>query len=131
MTKPCDDSIAHGRMKKANEFLRVAEDAGDLADDSESRDAVISLYVLAGIAAADVICCKTLGEYSMGSESHTEAINVLEKVRQPDGRELSKSLKRLLDVKTKAAYAHRSVNASEFTRAQRAAEKLVQAARGL
>ena len=131
MTRPCDDSVADGRMKKSNEFLRVAEDASELADDGASRDAVVSLYVLAGIAAADVICCRTLREYSMGSESHTEAIRVLEKVKQPDGRELSKSLQRLLDVKTKAAYAHRSVNASEFTRAQRAAEKLVQAARGL
>ena len=132
MTKPCDDAVAAGRLKKAKQFLRAAEDVGELADqDSEVRDAVVTLYVHAGIAAADAICCKTLHEYSMGADSHTEAISLLKRVRQPDGTELAKALTRLLSVKTKAGYAHRSVTETEHKRAVRAAEDLLEAAQEL
>lgn len=132
MTRPCDGSVAAGRLKKSNQFLRSAEDAGELADDeAEVRDAVVTLLVHAGIAAADVICCKSLGQYASGGESHNDAIELLKQVREPDGTELAKGLKKLLDVKTKAGYTHRSVTVAERKRAERAADDLVQAARDL
>lgn len=131
-TRPCDGSIAAGRFDKAVQFMRAAEDVGDLADDQgEVRDAVVTLLVHAGIAAADVICCKQLGEYSMGSDNHSEAVNLLKKVRTPNGSELASSLARLLRVKTKAGYAYRPASSEDHSRAMRAAEKLVQAARDL
>ena len=53
MSRPCNDSIASGRMSKANQFLRSADDIGKLADDeAEVRDAVATLLVHASIAAA-------------------------------------------------------------------------------
>ena len=84
----------------------------------------------ASIAAADVVCCKRIGQYAIGGDSHSDAIGLLGTVKQPDGSALAKRLKQVLDVKTKAAYTHRSVTAAERRRAQRAAEALVQAARG-
>ena len=129
MTRSGDASIAAGRLSKANQFFNAAQDIGDLADDeAEVRDATVTLLVHAGIAAADAICCKALGEYALGNESHDEAVRLIAKVN-PDGRELSNALRRLLSMKTKAGYAHRPVTADEHKRAERAAEQLVSAAR--
>lgn len=130
MTRSGDAAVAAGRLRKANQFFDAAEDVGELADDeAEVRDAVVTLLVHAGIAAADSICCKTLGEYALGNESHDEAVRLLARVRNPDGRALSQALSRLLSLKTKAGYTHRSVTAVEHRRAERAAEQLVTAAR--
>ena len=132
MTRPCDKAVAAGRMRKANQFLDAAETVGDLADDeAEVRDAVVTLLVHAGIAAADVICCKALGQHAIGGGSHDEAVRLLARVQQPDGKELSKRLGQLLGLKTKAGYTHRSVSATDRKTAKRAAENLVQAARDL
>ena len=52
MSRPCDATIADGRLRKAKEFLQAAADVGELADDeAEVRDAVVTLLVHAGIAA--------------------------------------------------------------------------------
>ena len=61
-------------MSKAKQFLEAAETVEALADDSNDvADAYVTLCVHAGIAAADVICCKRLGEHSRG-EDHTAAV---------------------------------------------------------
>jgi hypothetical protein len=130
MSRPADAAIAAGRLAKATQFFDAANDIGDLADDEEDvRDAVVTLLVHAGIAAADAICAKRLGEYALGSDAHTEAVELLEKVVDPDGRALAKSLSRLLGMKTKAGYTHRPVTVEERKRAERAAAQLVEAAR--
>ena len=130
MSRDCDEVIAAGRLKKANQFLGSARDVGELADDeADVRDAVVTLLVHAGIAAADAICCRALGRYSLGSDNHEEAVSLLRKVRQPDGAQLAKHLTRLLGMKTKAGYAHRPVTAKERIQAERAASELVDAAR--
>jgi hypothetical protein len=132
MTRPCDDAVMKGRLRKASQFFQAAADIDELADDeAEVRDAVVTLLVHAGIAAADVICCKVLREFTVGSESHSEAVQLLAKVRNPDGKQLSTRLSQLLGVKTKAGYTHRSVTATERKQAQRAAEQLVEAARAV
>lgn len=132
MIRRCDDTITSGRMRKAIQFLDAAQVVGNLADDEEAvRDAVVTLLVHAGIAAADVICCKTLGEYALGAEGHDEAARLLARVRQPDGKALSNSLSRLLSVKTKAGYFYRPVSAEDRKRAERAAADLVAAARAV
>ena len=132
MSRRCDETTAAGRLRKANQFFEAAEVVGDLADDeADVRDAVVTLLVHAGIAAADVICCKALGLFAIGSESHNEAVTLLARVRHPDGKQLSRRLGQLLSVKTKAGSTHRSVTAAEYRRAQRATEQLVRAARAI
>ena len=78
--RDCDDEIVSGRLNKAEQFLEVAAMARDLADDEEDvGDAVVTLCVHAGIAAADVISCKALGHFVQGQD-HLQAIAELSKV---------------------------------------------------
>ncbi|MEO7197291.1 MAG: hypothetical protein ABIZ50_02345 [Solirubrobacterales bacterium] len=133
--RDCDDAVAAGRLKKAEQFLRAALDVEELSelkgDEADVRDAIVTLCVHSGIAAADVICCKRLGQYSLGGEGHTEAAGLLMKVTEPDGKQLAKRLGQLLKVKTKAGYKAQSVSTTDHRTAKRAAEQLVKAAREL
>lgn len=65
--------VIAGRLAKAEEFLDNAE---LLADDDDRRNAAASLFVDAGIAAADVLCCKRLGEHAQGPD-HNDAVQLL------------------------------------------------------
>jgi hypothetical protein len=124
----CDAATARGRLVKAEQFLEVAENTRDFAEDeAEVGDALVSLYVLAGIAASDVLCCKSLGHYVQGDD-HQQAVAELSKVT-PGGKALGKDLRALLALKSRAGYGATSVRAEERKRAQRRAEKLVEAAR--
>lgn len=112
-------------MHKANQFIEAADIIRELADEHEDvTDAYVTLCVHAGIAAADVICCASLGEHAQG-ENHDEAIRLLANADK-DG---AKHLRTLLKLKTKAGYSHTSATADEFKRAGRAAEMLVETAR--
>jgi len=82
--------------------------------------------VLAGIAAADVVCCRALGRHAQ-SENHAEAVALLRSVR-PDGPELGTALGALLAIKTMASYGERPMSSEDQTRAQRRAKQLVDAA---
>jgi hypothetical protein len=124
----CDDAIAVGRLMKAEQFLEAAATIRELADDEAAvGDASVTLCVLAGIAASDVICCKALGHFVQG-EDHLQAVTELSKVR-PDGKQLGSDLRALLQMKTRAGYAAPPVNAEQRKRAWRRAESLVDAAR--
>jgi hypothetical protein len=126
--RDCAESTARGRLSKAEQFLGDAETLRDLADDeAKSGDSVVTLCVHAGIAASDFICCKALGHYVQGDD-HQQAIGELAKVT-PDGKELSKDLRALLAMKTRAGYGAPSVTAEDRKRAWRRAESLVEAAR--
>jgi hypothetical protein len=73
-TRPCDDAVTDGRLRKAEQFWEAAEITREFADDeAEVGDAYVTLCVHAGVAAADVICCVALGEHASG-EDHTEAV---------------------------------------------------------
>lgn len=127
-TRPCDRAALRGRLLKAEQFFEQAELIRELAEsEAEAGDAYVSLYVLAGIAAADAICCRALGAHALG-ESHQEAVQLLRTVR-PDGDELARSLSTLLGVKSRAGYAAAPVTAEMRRRANRHAAKLVVAAR--
>lgn len=78
-TRNCSAAILRGRLRKANGFFQAAQDVSALDDSGEAHDAVVTLYVHAGIAAADVICCARLGKHSSG-DNHAEAIALLETV---------------------------------------------------
>lgn len=117
-TRPCDRALSRGRLRKANQFFEQAELIRELSDDaSEAADASVSLYVLAGIAAADVICCIAMGVHALG-ESHQDAVQLLRKVR-PGGDELGRSLAALLGLKTRAGYTGEPVTAEMRRRARR------------
>ena len=127
-TRDCDEVFARERLRKAEEFLSSAEDLRALHDDeAEVGDSVVSLYILGGIAAADVLCCKALGHHVQGDD-HLQAVGELSKVR-PGGKELGKDLRALLAMKTRAGYGGPAVKAADRKKAQRRAESLVEAAR--
>ncbi|MHB1835673.1 MAG: hypothetical protein ACYCXW_11955 [Solirubrobacteraceae bacterium] len=127
-TRRCDEATIAGRLRKAEQFLDAAETIRDAADDEDQMaDALVTLCVHAGIAAADVLCCIALGEHAQG-EGHNDALDLLARVR-PDGAELAKSLRPLLGIKTRAGYSHRAISGEDRKRALRHAAKLVRAAR--
>jgi hypothetical protein len=73
-TRVCDDAVTAGRLRKAEQFVDAAETVREFADDElDVADAYVTLCVHAGIAAADVICCVSLGVHAVG-ESHSEAL---------------------------------------------------------
>lgn len=126
--RDCDERTAAGRLAKAEQFLDAAATVRDLADDeADVGDALVTLCVHAGIAAADVICCKGLGHYVQG-EDHLQAISELSKV-SVDGKQLGNDLRALLRMKSRAGYAAPPVTADQRKRAWRRAESLVEAAR--
>jgi hypothetical protein len=126
-TRRCEEATMSGRPRKAEQFLEAAETIREFADDEhEVGDALGTLCVHAGIAAADVLCCVALGEHATG-EDHNEALDLLTRVR-PDRVELAKSLRPLLGMKTRAGYSHRAVASDDRKRALRHADKLVGAA---
>lgn len=123
-TRPSSRAAIKGRFKRMRAFAEQAAktDAGD-----ETTNApVVSSLVLAGIAAADVICSVALGEHSTGDD-HQQAIKLLAKA-VPGNKDLPTALKRLLDLKSKSQYWADPVSNADCTTAQRAAERLIAAA---
>lgn len=122
--KVVDDSFKRGRLVKAREFAETAAVVFDEANrNSEHGDAYVSLAILSGIASSDVICATRLGEYS-ATESHSDAVKLLKKAHVDASNLLSK----LLNMKTKSAYGHRAVTASEIRSAESAHKKLLEIA---
>lgn len=115
----CDAVVTEGRMSKANEFFDAADHLGD-----EMPNAAGDLYVNAGIAASDVICCVRLGMHS-NTANHSEAIALLKRADSGSERHLNT----LLNLKNKAAYTHQDLTVAELKKMNRAAEHLVEAAR--
>lgn len=115
-------------MRKAEQFFEAAETIRELAEsEHELADACVTLCVHAGIAASDVICCVEVKEHAQGDD-HNQALALLTSVK-PGGRELAKSLRSLLGMKTRAGYSHRPVTSDDHKRAFRQTERLVRAAR--
>lgn len=121
-TRTCNKATVRGRHEKAIEFWEAATELDILHPDGHS-DAVVQLCVLAGIAAADVICCVYLGQHSDG-QSHGVAVDLLNKV---DPR-LANFLAVLLRHKTESAYRATVSHASMRRAALRSAAALIEAA---
>lgn len=118
-TRKCDATVTSGRLSKANEFFEAAEHL-----ESDMPTAAGDLYVNAGIAAADVICCVRLGMHS-NTSNHNEARTLLKKADSGSERYLAT----LLGLKNKAAYTHESISEAECKRMNRAASHLLETAR--
>lgn len=117
--RDCDSAVISGRMNKAAEFLDLA----DLAEETHPT-AAADLYIDAGIAAADVICCVRLGRHS-NTGNHHEARSLLKAADPGTERHLAT----LLGFKNKAAYTHEAISAVECKKMSRAADHLVEAAK--
>lgn len=120
-TRKCTGHVIAGRLAKAEEFF---DNADLLAGDEHRRNAAASLFVDAGIAAADVLCCKRLGEHAQGPD-HNDAVMLLRRVDD----NLAKHLRKLLVNKTRISYSDQALPATEFKKVQRAAAQLVEAAK--
>jgi len=124
-TSPCSPRTRAGRLAKAEQFLDAALTIAGFADDERDvADAFVTLCVHAGIAASDVLCCARLGVHAVG-ENHQEALALLRRV----DADLARDLATLLGMKTKSGYSAHPTGAADRRRAERAAARLVQAAR--
>lgn len=122
--KIVDSAFRHGRLRKAREFAATASVLFDDATrNSEHGDAYVTMAIHSGIASSDVICAAKLGEYS-ATESHAAAVALVKKA-SPDAAVL---LSKLLSLKTKSAYGHRAVTATEVRSAESAHKKLLEMA---
>jgi hypothetical protein len=110
-------------MGHARRFIEVAELVADEGDDLEYSSPSAALAVLAGIAASDAACCRTLGRRSRGQD-HRQAIDLLEQV-EPGGKDAANSLRRLLDLKDEAHYGLFDVGGQDLRAALRQAKALV------
>ncbi|MXP24138.1 hypothetical protein GIY30_22630 [Gordonia sp. HNM0687] len=117
--RDCDSAVIAGRMSKANEFLDAADHLGE-----EMPNAAGDLYVDAGIAASDVICCVRLGVHS-NTGNHAEAAALLKRADSGSERHLNT----LLNLKNKAAYTHQDLTSAELKRMIRAAQHLDESAK--
>lgn len=122
-TKACPDNVREGRLKKARSFLKAANLISEFDEDEDDIDTIVSLCVLAGIAAADVLCCGRLGVHAQGQD-HSEAVSLLKKV----DKKLANDLARLLQMKTRSGYGFDTSSAATAKATMRQATRLVDAA---
>lgn len=117
-TTPCDEQEARLRLKRAHEFIEVANLVADEQDPEDYSlvyaSAAGALAVLAAIAAADAACCKDLGRQSRG-QSHDEAVQLLREIT-PGGKDAAKKLGSVLSVKRQAQYGALALRGSDLQR---------------
>ena len=122
-TQGCSASDAMTRLRHARKFFEVAELVAGEGDEVEYASQAAALAVLAGIAASDAACCKSLGRRSRGQD-HRAAITLVEQVT-PGGRRAAQSLNRLLSLKDEAQYGLFDVGGQDLKSALRQASELV------
>ena len=111
------------RARHAEDFLETATDALTLHPDR--RNVAISNAVLAGIAAADAICGRVLGEAAKG-DAHDEATRLLA-TTGPAAQAQVNDLRRLLALKTNSQYSPLILTDSAAADAIRSAGRLIEA----
>ena len=126
-TVRCGALDARVRLRTAVAYLEVAELVLDERRHDEYISVAAGLAVLAGIAAADSICCTRLGRLHRG-EDHRGAASLLTEA-VPDGKALASRLLRLLDVKDEAHYGVIGVAPRKGRDAIKWARQLVERAR--
>lgn len=124
-TRRCEPRDARERLRHARAYLDVAR----LLDDASGIEVwpvvAAGCAVLAGIAAADAICCGRINRRHRGDD-HAQAARLLEEaVPGDEGRELSSALSRLLALKDKSHYGLSGSSADDAKQAVRRASTLV------
>lgn len=122
-TAACTKADARQRLDQARAYLIAATLIADDAGLQAWASVATGCAVLAGIAAADAICCTTIGEHSRGQD-HRQALDVLCQA-VPDGPVVSTWLRRLLDLKDEAHYGIATVSAQDARRALSNAKRLI------
>ena len=126
-TVPCDQAARRGRLEKARQFLEAASIVEQLMEnENDLLEACVTLWVHAGIAAADVICCVRLGVHAKG-ENHAEAIDLLRQAQS----DLAAHLSSLISMKTRSGYTSLLTPVADGRRAMRAAVALYDYAKDL
>ena len=115
-TVDCGRAEADVRFAQAGAFAVNAE-LDPLSADAAQRSVAVSNAVLAGIAAADAICCRTLGVRSASSE-HGDAGHLLTET-PGSGQDAARHLRRLLAAKHMAQYDDRNPTIAETKQALR------------
>lgn len=122
-TQSCSEADAAARLRHARKFVEVAELVAGEGDEIEYASQAAALAVLAGIAAADAACCKSLGRRSRGQD-HLAATTLVAQVT-PGGKQAARSLNRLLSLKDHAHYGLFDVAWQDLRSALRQANDLV------
>jgi hypothetical protein len=126
-TTPCKIAEARSRLATATAYLETAELVLSEGERDEFLSVSAGVAVLAGIGAADAICCVRLGRRHRG-EDHRGAAALLEQAT-PDGQKLAICLLRLLDVKDAAHYGVVVISPRRATDAVKWASRLLERAR--
>jgi hypothetical protein len=121
-TQACSDRDARTRLEHARTFLEVADLVAGEGADAEYSSVSAALAVLAGIAASDAACCKSLGRRARG-EDHRQAVQLVEQV-EPGGHDAARALRRLLALKDEAHYGLFDVGGNDLRAALRQARSL-------
>jgi hypothetical protein len=123
-TRPCGSADARARLRQAGLYLEVAT---LVASDEPGEHATVATAnaVLAGIAAADAMCCAIAGERFRGDD-HRRAAEYLGQVTGDTA--CAGALRDLIDLKDASHYGVRNVQVRNATRAVRKATQLVDAA---
>ncbi|MBI2169979.1 MAG: hypothetical protein HYU28_10865 [Actinobacteria bacterium] len=124
---PCDRNEARFRIDQARGHLRQAEEAAASRVGRAWPNVVVSDAVLAGVAAADAVCCARLGQRTAG-ENHQDAIALFRQALPQDKTPLATVLGRLLSVKTPAQYGGKPLSATKAATALNQATRLVEEA---
>lgn len=122
-TRDCNAADARTRLRQARLYLEVAELILD--EGAEYATVATGNAVLAGIAAADAICCARAGAMHKGQD-HAAAATHLEQVT--GDRQLAGRLRDLVDLKEASHYGLRDVLAKQAHAAVRKARQLLEAA---
>jgi hypothetical protein len=124
-TQICGGQQARIRLRHAMLYMQVAEVA--LSEESAEHATVATgNAVLAGIAAADAICCAVSGTRYRGLD-HRRAADHLEHVTAD--KQLAALLRDLIDLKDAGHYGLQDLSVARAKSAIRKAGKLVDAAR--
>ena len=118
----CGKGTARGRLAIAIEYQELAY-SKSVASTDAARNAAVGNAVLAGIAAADAICCVRLGERSSSSD-HSDAVALLTKVDKKLGQHLST----LIGSKSTSHYGDTFVGSETLKSCLRAMDHLVRTA---
>lgn len=118
---------ARARLRAAQAYLEVAELVLDDPGRDEFSNVSAGLSVLAGIAAADAICARRLGEIHRG-DRHRDAAALIERAVR-DGPALAATFLRLIDLKDAAHYGVLVVATGRANDAAKWARRLIDRAR--
>jgi hypothetical protein len=124
-TRAATNADARVRFRAAQAYLEVADLA--LGDKSAAMPGVAAgVAVLAGIAASDAICARRLKVIHRGDD-HRAASELLAQ-STPDGKQLARTFRNLIDIKDESHYGLTVVAPSKAKRAVGWARKLVERA---